>query len=621
MRRTAVALASAAVLAVTLCGAEAAFASQPQTGDVSPAVVSAAESQAQADYALLPNLPPVPAGKIKTFHIIAEIKPWEVAPGIVVQAWTYNGTVPGPTLHVRAGDRVRVIFTNHLPEPTTIHWHGIEVGADMDGVPGFSQDAVQPGKTFTYEFTANDSGTYIYHTHFDDFVQLDRGLYGAVIVDEKKPQPYDRDYLMLLSSWRVFSGAENYFSINGKSYPLTKPYMVRRGDRVRIREINISGTEFHTMHIHGHRFTLVAVDGQPVPSAARQKMVTVTIGPGETRDIALDANAQPGPWMVHCHVVDHMMNGGMGPGGLITAIQYENAPDKLSTLAMADTMTATPGGGGGDEGSGPSGPPLGLWPTLILGTIAGLTIFFGLPFAAMKRISKPGIAFLNAIAIGVLYFLLFDILRQAGDPVVTALHSLRFGAPVSGFAGITAIYLGGLLVGLVGLVYLSGWLIRRAKSAGPGGTISPLALATAIAIGIGSHNFSEGLAIGQSAATGAVQLAALLIVGFGLHNMTEGFGIAAPLAGTGGAGLGTIIRLGLIGGAPTFLGTLIGYHFVSPVLSVVFLTLAAGAIIYVIGEMTKVGGKFGHQELATIGIFLGFAAGFGTDLILNIAGA
>ena len=168
---------------------------------------------------------------------------------------------------------------------------------------------------------------------------------------------------------------------------------------------------------------------------------------------------------------------------------------------------------------------------------------------------------------------------------------------------------------------MSRWLVRRAKTSGPDGGISPIALATAIAIGIGSHNFSEGLAIGQSAATGAVQLAALLIVGFGLHNMTEGFGIAAPLAGTGGASIAAIVRLGLIGGAPTFLGTLVGYHFVSPVLSVVFLTLAAGAIIYVIGEMTKVGGKIGHQEWATIGIFLVFAAGFGTDLILNVAGA
>jgi ZIP family zinc transporter len=149
-----------------------------------------------------------------------------------------------------------------------------------------------------------------------------------------------------------------------------------------------------------------------------------------------------------------------------------------------------------------------------------------------------------------------------------------------------------------------------------------MALATTIALGIGLHNFSEGLAIGQSAATGAIALAVLLIIGFGLHNMTEGFGIAAPLVGSEAkANAGDIVRLGLIGGGPTFLGTVVGYHFVSPTLSVLFLTLAAGAIIYVIGEMTKAGGRIGYKEFATVGVFLGFLLGLGTDLILTAAGA
>ncbi|MBV8165601.1 MAG: zinc permease, partial [Alphaproteobacteria bacterium] len=177
----------------------------------------------------------------------------------------------------------------------------------------------------------------------------------------------------------------------------------------------------------------------------------------------------------------------------------------------------------------------------------------------------------------------------------------------------------GLGVGLVGLVFLSRGLLHRQVAAA--GEVSPMALATTIAIGIGSHNFSEGLAIGQSAATGAVQLAVLLIIGFGLHNMTEGFGIAAPLAGRAPASLGNIVRLGLIGGGPTFLGTIVGYRFVSPVLSVIFLTLAAGAIMYVIGEMISAGRRIGHKELASIGIFAGFLLGFGTDLILASAGA
>jgi len=574
---------------------------------------AAAEAAAARDFDALPSLPRVTGGKVKTFYIFAEAKPWEVAPGIVRQAWTYNGTVPGPTIHVRQGDRVRVILVNDLHEPTTIHWHGLTVDPDMDGVPGMSQNAVQPGQTFSYEFTASDPGTYIYHTHYDDLNQLDLGLYGAVVVDDARPvEHYDRDYLMLISSWRIASDTENYFSINGKSYPLTKPYIVKSGDRVRIREIDISGTEFHTMHLHGHRFQVVAIDGQPVRPQNRQSMVTLALGPGETRDIAFRANAKPGTWMVHCHVLDHLMNGPVGPGGLMTSVQYENARDRTGLTAAANVMKM---GTGGDA---PSGfPPMNQTTVYILGAIAGLTIFFGLPFAALKKISKRGIALMNAIAIGVLFFLLFDILRQAGEPIQDALHRMQLGAPRIEFWGLLGIYLGGFGVGLLSLVFFS----RSFLAKSPLGIVSPMSLATMIAAGIGLHNFSEGLAIGQSAATGAIQLALLLIIGFGLHNMTEGFGIAAPLAGSGAGGAGSIVRLGLIGGAPTFLGTVTGYHFVSPALSVLFLTLAAGAIIYVISEMTNVGAKIGFKTLATVGVFIGFAIGLGTDLILTAAGA
>jgi ZIP family zinc transporter len=253
-----------------------------------------------------------------------------------------------------------------------------------------------------------------------------------------------------------------------------------------------------------------------------------------------------------------------------------------------------------------------------LGTIAGLTIFFGLPFASMKRVPARGMAFLNATAIGVLYFLLYDILKQAGQPIETALAGTHTGMSATPFVGLLATYIGGLAIGLLGLVFFSKIVLARYKD---GGEVPPMALATTIALGIGSHNFSEGLAIGQSAATGAVQLAVLLIVGFGLHNMTEGFGIAAPLAGRAPARFWQIVRLGLIGGGPTFLGTVIGYHFVSPVLSVAFLTIAAGAIIWVIGEMTSAGRRIGYKELAAIGLFAGFLFGFGTDLVLASAGA
>jgi len=612
-------LASCRRIAAILAALTALLAVSPARAAVSPSDASQqnAEAEAQRYFNLLPALPPLSNGKLKRFILYAEIKSWEVAPGTTVQAWTFNGTVPGPTIHVRQGDRVQVVLVNKLPEPTTIHWHGLPVSADMDGVPGLSQAAVAPGQSFTYNFTASDAGTYIYHTHFNDFNQLDRGLYGAVVVDEAKPaERFDRDYLMLLSSWRIYSDPENFFSINGKSYPLTKPYMVKRGERVRIREINISGTEFHTMHLHGHRFEVIAYDGQPVAPLNRQRMVTLSIGPGETRDIAFVANAQPGTWMFHCHIADHMMNGAMGPGGLITAVQYENVPAKLAALGSQDVMSMSAGSGSGSGGAGSA--PLAPVAVYILGAIAGLTIFFGLPFATLRRMPASGIAFLNATAIGVLFFLLFDILRHAGEPIQTALHEAQLGAPRFGFGVLIVTYLAGLAIGLLSLVFFARSFIAKRSATG---SLTPLALATMIAAGIGLHNFSEGLAIGQSAATGAMQLAFLLIIGFGLHNMTEGFGIAAPLAGSGGASLINLLRLGLIGGGPTFLGTIIGYRFVSPLLSVLFLTLAAGAIIYVIGEMTNVGRKIGFRELATVGVFIGFAVGLGTDLILTAAGA
>ena len=615
-RRGVIAAFAASIVVCAFCGTARANASVAAVPAASyEPFRTSTEAAAKRAFDELPSLPPTPNGAVKTFYIFAETKQWEVAPGIVTQAWTYNGTVPGPTIHVRQGDRVRVILVNDLPAPTTIHWHGMTVDPDMDGVPGMSQSAVQPGQSFVYEFTAHDPGTYIYHTHYDDLNQLDRGLYGAVVVDERKPATrYNRDYLMLISSWRILSDTENYFSINGKSYPLTKPYVVKPGDRVRIREIDISGTEFHTMHVHGHRFQVVAVDGQPVAPQNRQSMVTLSLGPGETRDIAFIANAKPGTWMVHCHVLDHLMNGPVGPGGLMTSVQYQNAVDKTGLSATANVMSmSAPQGGGARSGAA----PMNQATVYVLGAIAGLTIFFGLPLAVLKRVSRRAMALLNSIAVGVLFFLLFDILRQAGDPIEEALHRVQLGAPRGEFGGLLAIYLIGLAVGILSLVFFS----RKFMARTPLGSMHPMTLATMIAAGIGLHNFSEGLAIGQSAATGAIQLALLLIIGFGLHNMTEGFGIAAPLAGSGAAGVGTIVRLGLLGGGPTFVGTIIGYHFVSPLLSVLFLTLAAGAIMYVIGEMTNVGAKIGFKELATLGVFLGFAIGLGTDLILSAAGA
>ncbi len=277
---------------------------------------------------------------------------------------------------------------------------------------------------------------------------------------------------------------------------------------------------------------------------------------------------------------------------------------------------------------------------LILGAIAGFTIFLGLPVARLRGMPAEVRAFLNALAIGILVFLLFDVLGHANEPVEAALEAASGGdGSWWRFAGLAAVFAIGIAIGLVGLVYYDRWMAgdRRPpeRRFGPGAAHTaeltpprPLAgsaarqLALLIAVGIGLHNFSEGLAIGQSAASGDIALAMMLIIGFGLHNATEGFGIVAPLASEGERPSWTfLLVLGLIGGGPTFLGTLLGQWVVNDTLFVGFLALAAGSILYVVIQLLRVASKHGFPELVMWGIFAGLVAGFATDYILVAAGA
>src|SRR3954470_15066214 len=276
---------------------------------------------------------------------------------------------------------------------------------------------------------------------------------------------------------------------------------------------------------------------------------------------------------------------------------------------------------------------------VLLGGIAGATIFLGLPVGRTQRLSSSTRAFLNALAIGILLFLLWDVLSQAIEPVEKALTAAAVDGNGSWarFAGLAATFTACLGVGLLSLVYYDRWLGNRprARREGPGAALaedlrpatSTLAdeasrLALLIAVGIGFHNFSEGLAIGQSAAKGEISLALLLIIGFGLHNATEGFGIVAPMSAEGvRPSWGFLALLGLIGGGPTFAGTIVGQSFVNETLFIAFLALAAGSILYVILQLVKMAFRMGHKEVLMWGILLGFLAGLATDFVLVAAGA
>jgi ZIP family zinc transporter len=276
---------------------------------------------------------------------------------------------------------------------------------------------------------------------------------------------------------------------------------------------------------------------------------------------------------------------------------------------------------------------------LLLGAIAGLTIFLGLPVGRMRNLSTGVRVFLNAAATGVLLFLFWDVLTLAMDNVEPRLTAANDGHASWGpFTGFAALFAGGLIVGLMSLVYYDSWMRRRPRPHGPGAaSVSELApapvrglrlhseprrLAFLIAVGIGLHNFAEGLAIGQAAASKQITLAVLLIIGFGLHNATEGFGIVGPLAAeVERPSWPFLILLGLIGGGPTFLGTVVGQAWVSDALATLFLTLAAGSILYVVIAMLGVCARAGRRELMMWGILLGIVAGFATDLVVTAAGA
>ena len=259
-------------------------------------------------------------GDVKVFELVAEPVKRQFASGMSVDCWGYNGQTPGPTIEAVEGDKVRLIVTNHLPEPTSVHWHGLIIPTGEDGVGGLTQPHIQPGETYIYEFTIRQHGTQMYHPHTDDMVQMALGMMGFFIIHPKEPPPpqsrVDRDFCIFLQEWFVEPGTSrpnpmvmtdfNLFTFNSRVYPGTEPLVVRQGQRVRIRYANLS-MDSHPIHLHGHRFMMTGTDAGDVPESARWPENTINVPVGTARAIEFVAD-NPGDWPVHCHKNHHAMN-------------------------------------------------------------------------------------------------------------------------------------------------------------------------------------------------------------------------------------------------------------------------------------------------------------------------
>ncbi|MET0518527.1 MAG: copper oxidase [Burkholderiaceae bacterium] len=263
------------------------------------------------------SLPWRSKGGVKEFHLVAEPVLREIAPGMQANLWGYNGSSPGPTIEAVEGDRVRIFVTNRLPEPTSVHWHGLLLPSGMDGVTGLTQPPIGVGKTFMYEFVLQRPGTFMYHPHADEMLQMAMGMMGMFIVHPKDPRQLkvDRDFGFILNAYDIEPGSAtprvntmldfNLWTWNSRAFPGIDPFVARSGDRVRIRVGNLTMTN-HPIHMHGPHFEVSGTDGGWVPRSARWPEVSVDIGVGQMRALEFDAIA--GDWAIHCHKSHHTMN-------------------------------------------------------------------------------------------------------------------------------------------------------------------------------------------------------------------------------------------------------------------------------------------------------------------------
>ena len=345
----------AAIFGAGLFGLSSRLGAQQTSGARAPArhhtnATSPNSTAAASPPMLTPDVPDLPHemdGAVKVFRLTAEPVQRKMAPFKTIDAWGYNGTCPGPTIQIQQGDRVRVIFENKLPESTSIHWHGLEVPIEQDGIPYISQKPVAPGEKYVYEFTVHQEGTFFYHAH--SAMQEMIGQIGFFVAHPKTPHhpQVDHDFGIILQEWAVLpantvpntaSMEFNWLTFNGVCGPAITPMLARLGSRVRLRIVNL-GMDHHPIHLHGNQFVVTGTEGGRAPESTWCPMNTVLVGVAQARVIEFDAK-YPGAWMLHCHLPHHMMNSMMD---LLRDRQIETAnqtdPKALSQMqTLANTL-------------------------------------------------------------------------------------------------------------------------------------------------------------------------------------------------------------------------------------------------------------------------------------------
>jgi FtsP/CotA-like multicopper oxidase with cupredoxin domain len=328
---------------------------------------------------------------VKEFHLVAEPVVREFAPGMKANLWGYNGQSPGPTIECVEGDRVRIFVTNKLPEHTTVHWHGVRLPNGMDGVGGLTQPHIEPGQTFAYEFVMKHSGTFMYHPHSDEMVQMAMGMHGFLVVHPRNPNQcrVDRDFVFLISAFDIDPGSAtpkvntmtdfSLWTFNSRVFPGIDHLVVRKGDRVRVRLGNLSMTS-HPIHLHGYHFTVTGTDGGWVPASAQWPEVTIDVPVGAMRAFEFVAD-EPGDWAFHCHKSHHTMNAMGHQVPTMIGVKQDDVVGKINKL-VPDYMVM------GDKGMADMGAMAMPLPDNTLPMMTGQGPFGALEMGGMFTVVK-----------------------------------------------------------------------------------------------------------------------------------------------------------------------------------------------------------------------------------------